>query len=337
MRRYLLIALLIVALSSIACVRRPLERYDFKTTDIKVAVDINAICNVTCDVYNDKIPIPPIESEVMRVLFFHPSEDRLMSEAFVSDKGVNDKGEAYIGGKVSVVPGTYRVLIYSFGTESTLIGDYSSFDKSRAYAEPLNEIQLLRYALKSEDKPQTIFWQPDHLLVARSHKENIPFHSGTYTIHASASSIVESYYLQVKVDGLEYVKSAQAILSGMAPSKSLASGEMDEEHPVAIHIPLLKSKDKDEDVVCNVFNTFGRIPDSDNELTVTFDLTATDGRKYTRSFNIGELFNSEECIKHHWLLLEEHIKVEPPEKPEPGGGFDPAVEDWTEEHRDISI
>ena len=37
------------------CIRRPLEDPDFSTR-IQVKVNISAIANVTCDVYNEKIP-----------------------------------------------------------------------------------------------------------------------------------------------------------------------------------------------------------------------------------------------------------------------------------------
>lgn len=331
-----------VLLLGSACERRPLEDPGYGA-EIKIAVDINAICNVSCDVYNTKVPIPPIEKEVMRVLFYHPTEDRLITEAFVSEHGINDQGEEYIGGSISIVPGKYRIIIYAFGTESTIVADYDSFEHSKAYTDPLSESQMakLKLKLKSwDDQSGKLLYQPDHLLVARSFEENIPYHAGTYTIHTEASSLVESYYLQVKVDGLEYVSSAQAILTGMSPSAQLASAQMDTDNPSAIYVPLFKSDDNGDPVICNVFNTFGRIPQSDNELYVTFDIHTVDGRAISRSFNISDLFLSQECIDHHWLLLEEHIVVDPPPPGPPsggGGGFDPAVEDWDEEHRDITI
>lgn len=322
---------------SFSCERRPLEDPGY-STDINIAVDIKAICNVTCDVYNDKIPIPPMEMEVMHAMFYHPTEDKLITEAFVSEHGINEDGEAFVGGSVSIIPGKYRILIYSFGTESTLISEYDSFDLASAYTDPLSDFALQKLSLKGPDEDQPILYQPDHLLVARSYEENIPYHAGVYTIHAQASSVVESYYLQVKVDGLEYVSSAQAVLTGMAPRTKLASVERDVDNPSALYVPLIKSTDKGADVICNVFNTFGRIPDSINDLSVTFDLMTVDGRMESRTFNISDLFLTEDCINHHWLLLEETIVVPPPPPDwKPGGGFDPAVVEWEEEHRDMIL
>lgn len=328
---------LAAALTCMSCERRLLEDPGY-ATNINIAVDIKAVCNVTCDVYNEKIPVPKMEMDVMRVLFYHPIEDKLLTEAFVSEQGIDAQGNPYIGGSVSIVPGKYRILIYTFGTENTLISQYDSFVLASAYTDPLSKTSLKKLSMKGPEAEQDILYQPDHLLVARSLEEDIPYHAGVYTIHAQASSVVESFYLQIKVDGLEYVTSAQAVLTGMAPSTKLASAEMYTEHPSAIYVPLIKSTDKDKDVICNVFNTFGRIPDSVNDLSVTFDLMTIDGRLESKTFNISDLFLTEECINHHWLLLEQTIKVDPPPPDwKPGGGFDPAVEDWEEEHRDIIL
>ena len=107
----------------------------------------------------------------------------------------------------------------------------------------------------------------------------------------------------------------------------------------AIYIPLLKSDDNGDPVICNVFNTFGRIPESTNELIVTFELRTVDGKILSRNFDISNLFLSQECLEHHWLLLEETIVVPPPENTDPGngGGFDPSVGDWENEYHEIEM
>ena len=51
------------------CHRRPLEDpADY--TAIRVKVNVKGILNVTCDVYNEKIPVPKIEPDAMHVIFF---------------------------------------------------------------------------------------------------------------------------------------------------------------------------------------------------------------------------------------------------------------------------
>ena len=106
----------------------------------------------------------------------------------------------------------------------------------------------------------------------------------------------------------------------------------------SIYIDFLKSTDQGDDVVCNVFNTFGRIPGSENESKVTFDIKTVDGRSITREFEISDLFESDLCKEHHWLLIDEVIDVpKPPDTPSGGGGFEPTVDDWEREEHEIEI
>ena len=149
---------------------------------------------------------------------------------------------------------------------------------------------------------------------------------------------MESYYLQVRVKGLEYVSSARAVLTGMAGSAKLNTREADMNDCKSIYIDLLKSTDQGDDVVCNVFNTFGRIPDRDNQLSVKFNLKTVDGRILEREYSLNELFESEACRLHHWLLIDDEIEVpKPPESGGSGGGFEPTVGDWEEEEHEIEI
>ena len=329
-------------LTGVSCERRPLEDPDFNTR-IRVKVDIKTIQNVTCDIYNDKIPLPELNPEVLRVMFYDHHKDQLLGETFIYDKSVDENGDTFIHGDISILPGDYKILIYQFGTEASLIKNYSSYSNALAYTDPISEEEMKALQLKAEmasaNGSQLIHHQPDHIIAARSEYEHIPYHSGTYTVSTEARSLVESYYLQVKVDGLQYVSSAKAVLSSMAPSVNMASEEKNIQNPCAIYIPLIKSDDKGQDVACNVFNTFGRIPESTNDLKVTFELKTTDGRSINETFDISDLFLSEECIKHHWLLIDKKIIVpEPPDpKPGEGGGFDPKIDDWESINSEIII
>lgn len=338
--RLRILTILIALAALVSCQHRPLHDPDF-STKINVNVNISAVANITCDVYNDKIPVPEMTPEVMRVLFFDTEKDKLLAESFITEVQKDATGQISVSGELSILPGEYRLLIYQFGTESTMISDYDSWDNAEAYTDPLSDEMLKSLALKATagQDDQLLRYQPDHVLVARNQRETIPYHSGVHTIHAEASTIVESYYLQVKVEGLEYVSSSRAILTSMSPAANMVEATATNTPASAIYIPLLKSDDKGVPVICNVFNTFGRIPESTNELIVTFELRTVDGRLISKNFDISDKFLSEECLKHHWLLIEEAIVVPPPENPDPdvGGGFDPSVGDWENEYHEIEM
>ncbi len=316
------------------CHRRPLED-PAEFTRVKVKVNVEGIQNVTCDIYNDKITHPVIEPTAMHVLFFTEKNAEVVAETFITNVSTDDNGVRYVSGDVAIAPGDYKMLIYDFGTEATLVNNYHDFYGAVATTDPISSSLRSRFAAKADAGNYEIYNEPDHLVVASSEKENIPWHDDIYTIYADAQSVVESWYLQIKVDGAEYISGAQAVLSGMVGSNRIATNTRVTDPQAAVWFQLQKSEDNGEPVICAIFNTFGRINDSTNSLAVTFDIKTVDGKSLQKTFDISGLFLKENAVKHHWLLLEEKIKIDPPENK--GGGFDPAVDDWEHEDTDIEI
>lgn len=327
------ISLFLLALAVLAgCHRRPLEDPDYRTL-VKVKVDVSDVKNVTCDIYNDKIAVPKIEPEAMHLLLFSENAEKVVSESYITDVTTEADGRRTISGEVLVTPGTYRLLAYDFNTDGTYVRNYNVWEEAEAYTEPAPKGIQNAFRSKSGEQPN-ILAEPDHLVVSSKESEVIPYHDGVYTIYADASSIVESWYLQIKVDGLEYVTSAQAVLSGMVGSNLIATNTRVTEPEATVWFRLQKSEDKGAPVICTVFNTFGHIDQSINNLEVTFNIYTTDGKTVVKTFDISDLFKSENAVNHHWLLLEQTIKIDPPPI---SGGFDPKVDDWDEEHHDVII
>lgn len=331
-----LCALCVLSILCVAsgCHRRPLEDPSEKTL-VKVKVNVKDIHNVTCDIYNPKLPLQQIAPTAMHVLFYDKATEVLAAETFITNIGTEDDGSRSLNGTISILPGNYRMLVYDFGTEATLIGGLENWESARAYTETVESAVRSRFNTKADEKGIDILQQPDHLVVASKESEQIPWHDELYTVKAEASSVVESWYLQIKVDGAQYISGAQAMLSGMVGANRIATNTRENEPEVGVWIPLQKSDDKGTPVICTVFNTFGRVPDSSNSLSVTFDIKTVDGKTLQKTFDISRLFLSENAIKHHWLLLEETIKINPPASS--GGAFDPIVDGWDEEQREIEI
>lgn len=316
------------------CEFRPLEEPGLRT-EVNVAVNVETVMNVTCDIYNERIPVPEIFPDAMHVLFFDEKEDYLVSESFITGKIQGEDKECMMHGKVNIMPGTYKMLVYTLGTIDTDVLNYRSWSNIAARAKTEDEYVQQEYNTHRAEGGRAsgvVSRMPEHIVVARNEKEVIPNHVGEHTIKAEATTVVETYYLQVKVEGLEYVSGAKAYLSGMASGNLLATNTKVESPEATIHIPLLKSTDEGVPVLCNVFNTFGRNQDAVNELSVTFDLTTVEGKVVSHTFDISDLFHSEACIKHHWLLLEETIKVDAE-----SGGFKPGVGEWKEEDHNVFL
>lgn len=204
---------------SYGCHRRPLEDPEY-LTKVNVEVNIDNIQNVTCDIYNPKVQAPVIEPEMMHVIFFD-KKDNIAAETFITDVSTAENGRRVISGEFSIIPGRYKMLIYDYGTDDTLIKDYHSWDNACAYTDKVASYIANQYSSNGEVPEVRV--EPEHLVVARNSDEHIPYHSGLYTIHAEARSVVESWYLQIKVDSLQYVSGAQALLRGMAGSNFIAT------------------------------------------------------------------------------------------------------------------
>lgn len=314
------------------CEFRPLEDPGMRTK-VNVIVNVDSVKNVTCDIYNEKIPVPEIYPDAMHVLFYDEKEDYFVSESFITGKIQDTENDCMMYGDVNILPGTYKMLIYTFGGVDTDVLSYRSWSQIRAQAKLEEEFVQRQYEARvGEDgwNAGMVSRMPEHIVVARNEREVVPYHAGEHTIIAEATTVVDSYYLQVKIEGLEFVKEAKAYLSGMASGNLLATDTKVESPEAIIHIPLLKSDDQGVPVICNVFNTFGRNQEAVNELRVTFDLTTIEGNVVSHTFDITELFHSEACIKHNWLLLDETIKVEAD-----AGGFKPGVGEWEEENHNV--
>ncbi len=316
------------------CQRRPLEDPEY-FTKVNVEVNIDDLQNVTCDIYNPKVQVPAIEPEAMHAIFFNASDGSVTTETFLSGISVNEKGRRVVSGEMALLPGTYKMLIYDYGTDATLVKDYYSWDNAVAYTDHAPDIVLKQYASKSEGDGIEIFQEPEHLMVARNPQEKVPYHIGVHTIYAEARSVVESWYLQIKVNGIDYVSGAQAMITGMTGSNLIATDTRVNQPETGLWFRLQKSDDNGVPVICAVFNTFGHIESSESRLDITVLLNTSDGKKVARTFDISKLFRSENAVLHHWLLLDETITIDPPI--EGGSGYNPKVDDWDEEHRDIDL
>ena len=200
----------------------------------------------------------------------------------------------------------------------------------------VSEQVLSRYSSKVPG--EIVVYEPDHLTVAQLELETVPYHDGVHVIEAEATTVVETWYLQIKVEGLEYVSGAQAFLSGMHSGHLISQGDRVEDPQNTVYFTLQSGDDDGTPVICGIFNTFGRVPGSQNSLRLTFDIRTKDGRTVNAEYDITDLFSSRNALEHNWLLMEQTLTIDPPDPvPGEGGGFQPEVGDWEDEHHDILI
>ena len=342
MRNIRIIVALICALVLVTgCYRRPLLEPDHRAV-LKVRVKYNNIPNVTTGIYNDKIPVPQFHTDVLRVLFYNGAGSRILSEGFITERTVDAEGNDIVTGDVMLAPGNYRVLAYNFDTPSTLIRSEQKWEGITAFTDEIPESKyrsLQGRALENEH----IYYEPDHLFVARDADLYVEAHSDVKVIELDANTIIDTYYVQIRVKNLEYAASATAVLTGLSATNTIGDNTRHQEESSALYIEMHKStderiEDENKDVLCGVFNTFGRIEGVPSDLHITFQALTREGEYAEKTINMTPVFLSEDARERRWLLIDEVWELPVPiNPPGSGGGFSPEVDDWDNEEVVIPI
>ena len=194
---------------------------------------------------------------------------------------------------------------------------------------------------------EKIVYEPDHLFVAKEENVRIGYTGHIDTLrtpsgdHFTATSIVESWYIQVNVKGISRLTSSVSLMSGLSGKKMLVSGRLDDSSPVTVYFDMssisVTKADEDNGVLYSTFSTFGKLPESENGFKVTFDMVANSGKAVSATFDVTEEFDKDIAKEHRWIILDRSIVI--PEAPpsKPGGGFSPGVRDWSDVDTDLRI
>lgn len=333
------------------CEHRPLEMRQYEENIfVRVYYDEN-IRNVSFGFYDESKKKPEYSSpKMMRVAFFDNVSDKLVSERYLYDCGRDERGY-YIQGKMNLPNGKYNMLAYNFDTKEIETRNNNSYYAMSAYTNALSESEANRFFSSRGDDATNICRQPDHLFVAKVEDveidkpiyyeapDTIKNNTGTYPV---AETIVKTYYLQFNIKGVEHVRSAVALISGMAGSKNMHSNEMVKDDVASIYFNLNNGKDKartsdDIAVAYASFNTFGKLPHTEGYLDVTFEFKTIYNTVQTETFRITDIFETEMAKENQWIIIDKVIEIIPPEDADTGGGMSPGVTDWEQIEGSITI
>ena len=341
--KYILAVLLALPLIA-SCHRRPLFDAEERIA-IRVEVNIKAIANVTSDIYNEKIPVPDLTTDMMRVMVYDPDTQNLLTQSFISNKSFAEDGSQVLSGALNISYGTYDFVVYNFDTPTTQVASENNESSIVAYTNEISEALKVRYMpSKAENDDVSIRYEPDHLVVAREHDLYISPHDTLIVVETEARTVVDTYYIQIHVEGMQYAAQASAVISGLSPSNRFGLNERTVDPSAAVAFDLIKSQDDkydgaNKDVLCAVFNTFGKIEDVSSELIVTFNVVDTEGNLLQYETSLDTIFKTEDAIERHWLLIDDTWVIPNPNpNPNPGGGgFQPTVGEWEEEQGEIVL
>ena len=385
MRRLMLILLSLMALVNISCERRELVELS-NTHYVRVYIKED-IKNVTQDFHPNAQNRPAYKQpDILRLLLADPQTGKVKAERFLRTKKEDERG-TYYEGYIVVYPGRYNMIAYNFDTEVCIVRNYNDFNKSQVYTNEIatylrsrvskNAMKVVqramqkemyrvaqKLALKGQSKvtrageditEERIVYDPDHFFLANCGDVYVPYTDELDTLttankdYFTAESVVKSYFIQVPVKNIDYATSSLGLVSGLAGSVKLGTGEINDEDPVTVYLELRpgenaatgisKGESEETAVMYTTFNTFGKLPESENGLTITFDFLTTHGGSHTQTIDITDEFNSAQANENQWILVEEVIELPKP-VPNPnnsGGGFKPSVNDWEDVNAEIII
>lgn len=337
-------AALLAVLCVVGCHRRPL--YDpSEVVRIAVEVDVDNISNVTCDIYNPDpaLGTKSVTTDMMRVMVYDPDTDKKLTEKFISDKSINEKGHEVISGDIEIGSGNFDFLVYNFDTPDTFVKDETDQNAITAYTNEIPASLKENYVTKATDfAALKAYYEPDHFFVAQEKDFHIGLRDTLTIIKTKARTIVDTYYIQIPVTGLPAGTRAFGVISGLSPANAFGTRTRSNDAS-GVYFEMIKSTDEhltteNKDVLCGIFNTFGKIDSATSDVRFTVSLTDAQGNVQQKDVNLDVIFKSEDAIKHHWLLIDDLWEFNPDPGPgTSGGGFQPEVEDWEEEEGGITL
>ena len=311
---------------------------------VKVYFNEN-IRNVSYGFYNEQVQKPEYYSpEVMRVAFFDEFNNELVTERYLYDYG-QDNGGHYIQGYVNVPEGRYNMVAYNMDTYDTKITFEKFYTMMTAYTDELSESQSSQI-FKARDydyiSRSPICIQPDHLFVSNVDgveilPADLPKTPDTIKTQEGkipmAETLVKTYYMQINVQGVQYVQSAVALLTGMAGSKTLHDGEMIMDDEKSIFFSLQNGVEKrsvseESTIAYATFNTFGKLPHTEGYIEISFEFNTIYNTVQTETIKVTDMFETPMVKDNQWIIIDKVIEIKLPEGTEPGGGMQPGVRDW---------
>lgn len=358
----ILLAAAVLTGSLSACHRRPLEEPS-GTVKIAIKVGVKAVTNVNANIRTSvklygtnttlwEEKLSQLDPELMRVLVYDPETEKLLTQSFISSSSVDEEGNKVFTGSLGISYGNYNFLVYNFDTPTTQVSQENNEHSIIAYTDKVSPAIMARYmGTKAEDEDIyeniNIHYEPEHLLVGNERNIRISPHDTLVVVRTEASTVVDTYYLQVRVKGMQFASTASAVISGLSPSNHIGFNERTLDPSAAVVFDMQKGQDlslegENKDILCAVFNTFGKIDKVSSNLYVTFNVFDTAGNLRQYKANLDDVFKTEAAILYHWLIVDESCLVI--DIPDPGvtpsgnnGGFQPQVDDWDEETGEIVL
>ena len=341
-----IIMILVLVLLAGACQRRPFAESRTKVS-LKLIVNTN-IVNHT----QSELP------ENMRVDLYDPETAKVCYTDYVGPHG----------GTIHPAPGVYDMIVYSIGSESTIVHNEQDYNKIEAYtnevsafvkgqlaqflakrAQAMKERVAKKYAALMQEGEQVgkapqlneeelVVNQPDHIFVGWYHNLEIPViyeHDEIREIYVEvdAHTLVETWQVEIRnLEGAQWIGSTVSLMSGQKGSVHMGPNKHTEKI-VSVYFDM-KLEDSEDGSKClkGKFNTFGLHPDNLTGAYLDLNIKDKGGKDFIHHFEVTDQFHDN---PGRYILIEEKLVVEEPKVE--GGGFQPEVQDWEDIRTDINL
>lgn len=303
---------------------------------------------INTDIVNHEVEELPRN---MRVDLYDPQTGELRYTDYVGPTG----------GRIHPVPGTYDLIVYNIGMESTLIHNEDNYDDIEVYTNEVSSFiksQLAQFLAKrqmaakeraarksmssdtkepiiSVDEP--IVNQPDHIFVGWYENLEVPviFDDGVQEIHVevAANTLVQTWEVEIQnVEGAQWISKMVSLVSGQKGSVNIGPN-IATDRVVSVYFDLsVETREDGSKCLKGKFNTFGKQPGDDSELSLDLNITDTGGNDFLHHFDVTDQFVNNE---KQYILITDKLVIEEPKVD--GGGFKPIVEEWNNIRTDIAL
>ena len=333
-------ALAVLLLSFAGCKRIPLYE---RTTRVNLIIDLEK--GIDHDIvlsYDTELPEQYQEKIDGKTPVYY--------EVLVYDVNTHELKATHIvgenGGPMSLFPGQYHLVLYSFGTESTQVEDLNNRLTANAFTTDVTELKSAIIKSKNtgpksnniskgyEDDP--IINEPDHLYVANEMDIFIDAFQGReeeITIHTTASSILDVYSLEVlNIKGAENIEKVEAFVTGQVISNHFGKPAINPS-PATLTVEMIP--DVQNQRLYTVFNTFGKLTGEENKIFLDITVTDSGGGQYRYVYDVTDQFDDPGNGNNKLVIEGEYIDI--PKAEHGGGGFQPSVDEWEREDIDVPL
>ena len=242
--------------------------------------------------------------QLYHVCFYDKEYHDLIEDTYVSRNG----------GFLNVPPGNYDMIIYSVGSDVTLIKNTAG-----------RSMTLACTSVGTWDGMAMIN-EPEHIFVAVQEDVIIPVYSDSEELRifpVKTEKVLDSYSFKIaNVEGIEKIHDVEMYVSGQFQGIYLWDRRKQDRMCQVRVEPVVDVNDKS---IYTVFNTFGRIEQSPVEINLI--VTDKNGRKFRWKIDVTEILDDPDN-EYNSIFLDNILII--PDTSQ-GDGFVPEVDEWDDE------